>query len=123
MVEFIAIPALLAGFYALWIVGWPDLLRLLQGTWTKRGEVVRHKSGADGFVPVYEFEHEGIVREVDGFTAHATPKPPVGGTILLNYPRQRPDLARPPRPFARTITYFGFAAWITIFSDLWLGWL
>lgn len=123
MIEIIAIPALLAGLYALSIVGWPDLLRMIQGTCTVRGEVVRHKSGPDGFVPVYEFAHEGVMREADGFTASATPRPPIGSSAPLNYPRRRPDLARTPRPFARTVTYAGFAAWIVIFSDLWLGWL
>ena len=123
MVEIIAIPATLIGLYALWIVGGPDLLRLIQGVYHVRGQVTRHEAGSDGFTPVYEFEHDGVMREVAGFTAQATPKPAVGSIAMLSYPRRRPDLARTPRPFVRTIMYAGFAAWLAFFSDLWLRWL
>ena len=122
LLELIAIPALLAGLYALWIVGKPDLLRLVQGTRHVRGRVSRHHEGSDGFVPVYQFRHDGRTHEAKGRTAQAKPQPPVETGVMLSYPAKRPDLARPPDHFARAIMYLGFAAWIGIFSDLLLGW-
>ena len=123
MVEFIAWPALLIGLYALAIVGWPDVLRVVQGTHKAVGKVARHKTGPDGFTAVYEFDYRGVIGETDAFTAFAEPKPPVGSTAILNYPSRRPDLARTERPFARTLMYLGFAAWLGFFSDLLFRWL
>lgn len=122
MVEFIAIPATLLGIYALWLVGWDDFLRLVQGVHHTRGQVISHALGSDGFVAVYEFEHQGVMREVRAKVAHASPQPPVGTSSALSYPRRRPDLARPPETFGRIIMYGAAAAWIGFFSDLWLRW-
>lgn len=123
MVEVIAAIAVLGGLYALWVVGWPDLLRVVQGVRHVWGTVVRHDQSSDGFVPVFAFEHDGRMREVRGFTAHASPTPAVGTRHLLNHPARRPDLARPPQTFQRALLYGGFAAWLALFSDLWLDWM
>lgn len=123
MVEIIAVPALLAGIYALWVVGRSDLLRLIQGVRHVRGAVVRHDMNGDGFVPVYEFAHGTVMRQVSGKTASAKPQPPLGTSAMLSFPKRRPDLARVPNPFARSIMYAGFAAWLGFFSDLIFGWL
>lgn len=123
MVDFIAIPALLAGLYALWIVGWPDALRLTQGVRHVYGQVVRHDAGGDGYVAIYAFTAHGRKCEVRAFTGHTSPTPPIGTRQLLGYPTKRPDLARPPQTFARSLMYAGFAAWLGFFSDLLLGWL
>ena len=123
MVEIIAWPALLIGLYALYVVGWPDVLRVVQGTHKTVGTVARHKTGHDGYTAIYEFEHRGVMREAEAFTAFPEPRPRVGSTAILNYPARRPDLARTPRPFARSLMYAGFAAWLGFFSDLLFRWL
>lgn len=123
MVQAIAIPATLIGLYALWVVGRIDFLRLIQGVYHTRGRVVRHVSGDGGFVAVYAFDHAGIGQEAKARLAFPKPEPAVGTSSLLSYPKRRPDLARTPEPFARSIMYAGFAAWLGFFSDLWLGWL
>ena len=122
MIELIAGAATLVGIYGLYVVGWNDFLRLVQGVYFTRGTVVRHIDGDEGFVPVYEFDHGGIMREAHGRLAHASPTPPVGTSSSLSYPKRRPDLARPPEPFIRTIMYGGFAVWIGFFTDLLFGW-
>lgn len=122
MVELIAILALAPALYALWIVGRTDLLRLVQGSGYARGAVVRHELGSDGYVPVYSFERGGATYLVRGPTAHAAPRPAVGSTDVLVFPRRRPDLARPPQAFARTLMYAGFAAWFAFFGDLLFDW-
>lgn len=122
MVELIAILATVPALYALWVVGRPDLLRFLQGVRHVRGTVVRHAFGSDGFVPIYQF-HDGVaLREIAGHTAHTSPQPPVGRTAWLSYPKRRPDLARQPQTFARTMLYAGFAAWLGLFTDLLFNW-
>lgn len=123
MVELIAWPALLLGLYSLYIVGWPDLLRVVQGNHKAVGTVARHRSGPDGYTPVYAFDYRGTVREAEGPTAHPTPLPPVGSTVVLNFPARRPDLARAPDHFRRAILYLGFAAWLAFFSDLLFNWI
>lgn len=123
MVEFIAIAAILVGIYGLWVVGWNDFLRLVQGTYFVRGTLARHIDGDEGFVAVYEFDHGGIMREAHGRVAHPSPTPPIGTTSLLSYPKRRPDLARTPEPFGRSIMYIGFAIWLGIFTDLLFGWM
>lgn len=122
MVELIAIPALLVGLYALWIVGTPDLLRLVQGVRRVRARVVRHRSGPDGFTAIYAFQHRERTCEVPAETAHASPTPPAGTEQVLSYPAKRPDLARPPQVLARALLYFGFAGWLGFFSELLFGW-
>lgn len=123
MVELIAILATVPALYALWVVGRTDLLRLVQGVRHVRGTVVRHAFGTDGFVPVYQFHDGARLHEVVGLIAHTSPKPPVGSAALLSYPKRRPDLARLPQQFARSMLYAGFAAWLGLFTDLWFGWL
>lgn len=123
MTKVIAAFAVLAALYALWIVGRADLLRLVQGVRYVTATVVRHDASSDGFVPIYEFTRAGIRQEVPGFTAHASPKPAVGTRLVLGHPARRPDLARPQQRFARTLMYAGFAAWIGLFADIWLGWI
>jgi hypothetical protein len=122
MIEIIAIPAILVGLYALYVVGWNDLLRVLQGTSYARARVVEHHSGSDGFVPIYAFQYGQRSFRLPGPTAHAQPTPPVGESEVLSFPSRRPDLARPPQPLARILLYAGFAAWLAFFSDLLLGW-
>ncbi|TIX49191.1 hypothetical protein [Alteraurantiacibacter aquimixticola] len=122
MIEFIAIPALLAGLYALYAVGWNDALRLLQGTAYARAKVVDHHSGSDGFVPIFAFQYAERSFQVPGPTAFAQPTPALGESMVLSFPAKRPDLARPPHPFARSLLYLAFAAWLAFFSDLWLNW-
>lgn len=122
MIEIIAIPAILAGLYALWVVGWNDLLRITQGTAYARARVVEHQSGSDGFVPIFAFQFGNRTIRVPGPTAYAKPTPPEGASEVLSFPAKRPDLARPPHPFARSLLYMVFAAWFAFFSDLWLGW-
>ncbi|GAA0265510.1 hypothetical protein GCM10009127_00970 [Alteraurantiacibacter aestuarii] len=123
MVEIIAVPALVAGLYALWIVGSPDLLRLTQGTSHVRAKVSRHESGSDGFVAIYRFQLREKMCEVPGPTAHVSPTPPVGSERVLSFPARRPDLARPPAPYMRSFMYLGFAAWLGFFSDLMFHWM
>lgn len=123
LVDLIAWPATLLGIYALWVVGWSDFLRLVQGVRYTRGIVVRHVSSASGLVPVYEFGHDGIMREATGRVGHTSPQPPVGSSSPLSYPKRRPDLARTPEPFARSIMYAGFAAWLGFFTDLLFRWI
>ncbi len=122
MIEFIALPAILVGIYALYVVGWNDLLRVLQGTSYARAKVVEHHSGSDGFVPIYAFQYGERSFRVPGPTAHARPTPPVGENEVLSFPAKRPDLARPPQPLARILLYAGFAAWLGFFSDLLWNW-
>ena len=123
MIEIIAIPAILIGLYVLWVVGWNDFLRVLQGTSYARAKVVEHQSGSDGFVPVFAFQYGERSFSVNGPTAYAKPTPPVGSSEVLSFPAKRPDLARPPHVFARSMLYLVFAAWFAFFSDLWLNWL
>lgn len=123
MIDLIAILATIAGIYGLWVVGQIDFLRLVQGVYYARGKIVRHIDGDEGFVPVYEFDHGGIRKQVQGRLAHPSPTPPIGTNSMLSYPKKRPDLARAPAVFARSVMYGGFAAWLAIFSDLWLGWM
>lgn len=123
LVDLIAWPATLIGLYGLWVVGWSDFLRLAQGVRHVRGKVVRHVPDAAGYLPVYEFDHGGIMREVTGKVGHTSPKPPVGNSSPLSYPKRRPDLARTPDPFARSIMYAGFAAWLGFFTDLLFRWI
>ena len=122
MVELIAAPAILVGLYALWIVGTPDLLRLVQGVRHVRARVVRHRSGPDGFTAIYAFQNRERTCEVPAPTAQASPTPAVGSEQLLSYPAKRPDLARPPQPLARTLLYLGFAGWLGFFGELLFGW-
>jgi hypothetical protein len=122
MVEFIAWPALIVALLALVSVGKPEFLRFVQGTRHVHGQVVRHQSGSDGYVPIFAFRHDGRTMEVSGLVAQPSPKPPVGSSQLLSYPKKRPDLARPPAPLGRTLMYFAFAAWIGFFSDLLFDW-
>lgn len=122
MIEIIAIPALLAGAYALVHVGWNDFLRIIQGTSYARAKVVEHYSGSDGYVPIFAFQYGDRAIRVPGPTAHAQPTPAVGESMVLSFPAKRPDLARPPHPLARSLLYIAFAAWLAFFSDLWLNW-
>ena len=122
MVEFIAWPALIVALLALVSLAKPEFLRFVQGVHHVQGHVVRHQSGSDGFVPIYAFRHEGRTIEVPGMVAHASPKPSVGSPQVLNFPKKRPDLARPPAPLGRTLMYLAFAAWIAFFSDLLFDW-
>lgn len=123
MIDLIAIAATIIGLYGLWVVGRTDFLRLVQGVYYARGKIVRHVDGDEGFVPVYEFDHGGVKKLVHGRVAHASPSPPIGTNSVLSYPKKRPDLARTPAVFARSIMYGGFAAWLAIFTDLWLNWI
>ncbi len=122
MIEIIAYPAILAGAYALWIVGMPDFLRVAKGTVHVRSRVSRHMPGPDGFVPIFAFHHDGRSCEVPGPVASATPTPAVGTGQLLSFPAGRPELARVPAPFARSLLYCLFAAWLGFFTDLAFNW-
>ena len=123
MIALVSILAIGIALYALAIVGWPDALRLVQGTRHVRARVTGHVNTSDGFVPLYSFQDGARSVQVNGATAHASPTPAVGTDMMLSYPKQRPDLAREAAPLMRTLLYAAFAAWIAFFSDLWLGWL
>ena len=123
MVAIVSILAIGFALYALWIVGRPDMLRLLQGTRHVRARVVDHVNTSDGFLPLFAFQDGARSVQVTGMTAHASPTPPVGSDTMLSYPKKRPDLAREAAPLMRTLLYIAFAAWIGFFADLWLGWL
>lgn len=123
MAQLLAAIAVFAGFYAFVIAGWNDALRLVQGARHVWATVERHELGPDGYVPVYVFIYAERTQSVRGPVAHAFPKPAIGTRSLLSFPARRPDLARPRQTFARTLMYLAFAAWFTVFSDMWLRWL
>ncbi|MFC3096625.1 hypothetical protein [Alteraurantiacibacter palmitatis] len=123
MFKVLLIAALLPALYALVLFGWPDLLRVVQGVRHVRGTVVRHDLSTDGFVPVFQFLNGTVTHEVRGRTASINPQPPVGSVHWLSHPRRRPDLARLPDTFPRTMMYGLLAAWLALFSDMAFDWL
>lgn len=121
MLDAIFILGLGVGFYVLARVGYPDALRMLKGTRRAYGVVASHLVQDGGFLAVIAFEDGPHRREVRATFNSATPSPPLGTRVALQWPAGHPQLARPHQPFRIGMFYVFALLWIALFYDLLTG--
>lgn len=113
--------------FSLWAIARYDWIRLTRPSRRVRAVVTGHRSswneGTKSFAANYRFALGGAEHDVTDAVFGPRPKPPVGTTVDLTYPEDRPDLARPPRPLLWLAVYGTLAGLEAVLLAKMLGWI
>jgi len=113
--------------FSLWAIARYDWVRLTRPSRRIRAVVTGHRSswsdGSKSFAAIYRYALGGAEHEVTDAVYGSSPKPPIGTTVELAYPEDRPDLARPPRLLMWLSVYGLLAGLEAVLLAKMMGWI